>query len=77
MDINTLKETVIMPKLIESFGSSLGGIIAGNALIPTHKINDAQEKKKVFVETVCSHKRVVAMWGESEAQKLKREWMSL
>ena len=77
MDMDTLQEKVITPKLIESFGGSLGKIIATNAVMSTFKVTDVQERKKVYVEAVCSHKRVVAMWGESQAQKLKREWMAL
>ena len=77
MTIDQIKETVIKPKLIESFGNMLGGAILTNCSMATIKGKTDKEKLMALIDAVCQNEKVKAMWGGALTAKRKSEWSSL
>ena len=75
MNANTIKETVIKPKLIEIFGNAIGNSLVTKATLAGMRADTEQEKLKLMVETICSNSLVVGMWGAAQTEKLKQEWL--
>ena len=74
MDADHLKDQIIRPKLAEVFGDLLAGSIVTRATLAAIKGQDEDERKRLIIEAVCAHERVLAMWGASRAGKQKDEW---
>ena len=77
MTLDQIKDTVIKPKLIESFGNMLGGAIMANCSMATIKCKTDKEKLNAMVDAVCQNDKVKAMWGGALTAKRKVEWGSL
>jgi hypothetical protein len=75
MDAATLRETVIRPKLIESFGKMLASTILIAGTSAGMSASDDGAKKQAIVDAICGNDKVISMWG-SKVNKLKREWMA-
>ena len=75
MDADHLKDQIIRPKLAEVFGDLLAGSIVTRATLEALKGQNEDERKKIMIEAVCAHERVLAMWGQARATKQKDEWM--
>jgi hypothetical protein len=74
MDADVLKDQVIRPKLAEVFGDLLAGSIVTRATLAAISGQSEEERKRIIIESVCAHERVIAMWGEARAAKQKEEW---
>jgi hypothetical protein len=77
MNLDQVRDTVIKPKLVESFGGLMASALiasSGNAMAGC---KDDKEKLAAMVKALCSHDKVKAMWGEAMAQKRQKEWSSL
>ena len=77
MTLDQIKDTVIKPKLIESFGNMLGGAIMANCSMAAIKHKTEKEKLTAIVDAVCQNDKVVAMWGAALTSKRKSEWAGL
>ncbi len=77
MTLDQIKETVIKPKLIESFGNMLGGAIMANCSISAAKFTNEKEKLHAIVDALCQNDKVKAMWGAALTSKRKLEWYNL
>jgi hypothetical protein len=77
MTLDQIKDTVIKPKLIESFGNMLGGAIMANCSIAAMKGKTDKEKLVAIIDAVCQNDKVKAMWGGALTAKRKSEWSSL
>ena len=77
MTLDQIKDTVIKPKLIESFGNMLGMAIMGNCTMAATKVKTDKEKLTAIVNAVCTNDKVKAMWGDALAAKRKSEWSGL
>jgi hypothetical protein len=75
MDADTLKDKIIKPKLAEVFGDLLAGSIVIKATLAALQGGCEEERKRLMIEAVCAHERVIAMWGEARAKKQKDEWL--
>jgi hypothetical protein len=75
MDADALKDKVIKPKLAEVFGDLLAGSIVIKATLAAMAGTSEDERKRLMIEAVCKHERVIAMWGEARAAKQKEEWL--
>ena len=77
MTLDQIKETVIKPKLVESFGNMLGGAIMTNCSIAAAKFKTDKEKLTAIIDALCQNDKVKAMWGSTLTTKRKLEWSSL
>lgn len=77
MDVRTLRDTLIKPKLVEMFGNGMALTLLTVALSASMKGKTETERIHLMVEAICSDKRVVGMWGAARAQQQKNEWMKL
>ena len=75
MDADALKDQVIRPKLAEVFGDLLAGSIVTRAMLAALVGQNEEERKRLMIEAVCAHERVLAMWGAARAAKQKDEWL--
>jgi hypothetical protein len=75
MDADALKDQIIRPKLAEVFGDLLAGSIVTRATLAALQGQNEEERKRLIIEAVCAHERVLAMWGEARASKQKYEWL--
>jgi hypothetical protein len=75
MDAKTVRETVIKPKLTEVFGTALANTLLTKSITAGMQGGDEQEKLKLMVEAICTDQKVVGMWGASQADKQKQEWL--
>ena len=75
MDADALKDQIIRPKLAEVFGDLLAGSIVTRATLAALQGQNEDERKRLIIEAVCAHERVLAMWGEARAVKQKDEWL--
>jgi hypothetical protein len=75
MDSRTLRDKLIKPKLVESFGNVLASsiMISGTSAGMTAANDDA--KKIAIIDAICSNPKVKSMWG-SKVNRFKREWMA-
>ena len=77
MTLEQVRDTVIKPKLIESFGNMLGTAIMGNCTMAATKFKTDKEKLAAIVDAVCKNDKVKAMWGDAVTAKRKTEWSNL
>jgi hypothetical protein len=77
VDVWTIRETVIKPKLLEVFGGVIGHYLLTNGIVAGMKGTTEDEKLKLTVESICSDPKVIGMWGAVGAEKQKREWLGL
>jgi hypothetical protein len=77
MDIKTIRETVIKPKLAESFGATMANLLVTKAITSCMKGKNESEKIKLLVTAVCSDPKVIGMWGAAETGKYKNEWLRM
>lgn len=77
MTLEQIKDTVIKPKLIESFGNTLGNVLLINSNSAAASCKTDKERLTAIVAAICSNDKVKAMWGASLAAKRKTEWESL
>jgi hypothetical protein len=75
MDADALKDKVIKPKLAEVFGDLLAGSIVIKATLAALQGQNEEDRKRLMIEAVCAHERVIAMWGEARAARQKAEWL--
>jgi hypothetical protein len=74
MDADGLKDKVIRPKLAEVFGELLAGSIVTRATLAALQGRDEDDRKRLIIDAVCSHERVLAMWGQARTARQKQEW---
>ena len=74
-DAKSIMNTVISPKLEESFGKTMATCINTRAIFAAMSAKTEKEKLKLMVEEVCSDAKVIAMWGASQVNKYKDIWM--
>lgn len=72
-----IRDDVIKPKLTDMLGKAMAEIICKNAGFATAGVRGDQETLQVFLEKACSDPRFVGMWGTSQAETQKREWLEL
>jgi hypothetical protein len=72
-----IRDDVIKPKLIDILGKAMAESIYKNAGFATLGVRGEQETLQAFLEKTCSDPRFVGMWGTSQAEKQKREWLEL
>lgn len=72
-----IRDEVIRPKLVDMLGRAMAETIYKNAGFATVGARGDRESLQVFVEKTCSDPRVVGMWGTSQAEKQKMEWLDL
>jgi hypothetical protein len=77
VDVWTIRETVIKPKLIEVFGTAIGNFLLTNGIVAGMQGSTEEEKLRLTVESICSDPRAVGMWGKVGAEKQKQEWFGL
>ena len=75
MDAEAVGEKVIRPKLAEIFGATIADLLLTKATFAAMQGGTAQETYRLMVESVCSHPKVVAMWGAAQTEKMKEEWL--
>jgi hypothetical protein len=75
MDADGLKDKIIRPKLAEVFGELLAGSIVTRATLAALQGQNEEERKRLIINAVCSHERVLAMWGEARTARQKQEWV--
>ncbi len=76
MDLNTLKDTVVAPKLKDVFGADIAERILSVAITFCMTAKTEQEKMQKLIEGVCSNPRATAMWGAARTQQQKAEWLA-
>ena len=71
----------VKPKLVEVFGNFVGTAIVANAYSSSLSVMKNKKYKadnyKIVIETICSNKQVIAMWGADGTTKQKEEWLKL
>jgi hypothetical protein len=77
MNLDQVKDTVIKPKLAESFGGLMASALLTTGVCAMAGCRDDKEKLAAMAKAICSHDKVKAMWGEAMALKRQREWSSL
>jgi hypothetical protein len=77
MTVDQIRDTVIKPKLVESFGGMMGSvfILEGSSAAMSAKTD--KEKLCAMVGKICSNPKVKAMWGDALTAKRKAEWEGL
>lgn len=79
MNVVTALETIVKPKLDDSFGRGIAMLIILNAsrmaniTLVEMDTNDYCQ----LVENICTDHRVVKMWGEAGCRKQLDSWLSL
>lgn len=77
MNLDQIRDTVIKPKLVESFGGLMASALIATASGATSGCKDDKEKLAALAKAICSHDKVKAMWGDAMATKRLREWSGL
>jgi hypothetical protein len=77
MTLDQIRDTVIKPKLIESFGNMLGTTFIASATTAAMKFKTDKERLVAMADSICQNAKVKAMWGDALAAKRKTEWTSL
>ena len=77
MDARTARETVVKAKLAEVFGNNIAASLNASATIAGMAGTSEQEKLKLIADCVCTDPRVLGMWGSSQTERQKREWLAL
>ena len=77
MDVKTIRETVIKPKLVEIFGNTMGSLILTSGILAASDGKTDEERLDKMVETICSDPEVISMWGQAGADRQKQEWLHL
>jgi len=72
-----IRDDVIKPKLIDILGRAIAETIYKKAGFATVGARGDQETLQVFVDKTCSDPRFVGMWGTSQAERQKMEWLDL
>lgn len=72
-----IRDDVIKPKLIDMLGKAMAETIYKNAGFATACVRGERETLHVFLDKTCSDPRFVGMWGTSQAEKQKMEWLEL
>ena len=75
MDLETLRDTIIKPKLVESFGKIMASSIIIESTSAGMKAGNDDEKKQAIIDSICNNDKVKSMWG-SKVNKFKREWLA-
>jgi hypothetical protein len=77
MTLEQIRDTVIKPKLIESFGNMLGAAFISSSVTAAMQYKTDKERLVAMVDSICQNAKVKAMWGDSLTAKRKSEWTSL
>jgi hypothetical protein len=77
MDAQTARETVIKPKLVEVFGNAMASSLIAKATMASQGGKSEQEKLKLLADAICNDPKVLGMWGASQTERQKGEWLSL
>jgi acyl dehydratase len=77
MDAQTARETVIRAKLVEVFGGAIASSLVTKAAIAGMSGTSEKEKLQRAVDSICADARVLGMWGAAQAERQKKEWLSL
>jgi hypothetical protein len=77
MDAKTVRETMIRPKLIESFGATLSNGLITGAIAAGLAGKTEKEKLELMVNRICRDPTVVRMWGEAGAERQRKAWLTL
>jgi len=72
-----IRDEVIMPKLVDMLGKAMAEHVGKEARFATAGARDDHERLQITVEKTCSDPRFLGMWGKSQAQKQKKEWLEL
>ncbi len=79
MNIVAALETVVKPKLDDSFGRGIAMLIilnaSRNSQITLVEMN--KDEYSILIENICSDERVRKMWGEAGCKKQMEAWISL
>jgi len=75
MDVKTIRETVIKPKLIEIFGNIIANSLLSKATLASMKGITEKDKLQLIVECICSDPKVKGMWGTAQSMRQKTEWL--
>ena len=76
MDAETVGGTVIKPKLVEIFGATIADLLFTKAIFSGMQGSTEQESFQLIVESICSHPKVIGMWGTAQTEKQKFEWIN-
>jgi acyl dehydratase len=77
MDAQTARETVIRAKLVEVFGGAIASSLVTKAAIAGMSGTSEKEKLQRAVDFICADARVLGMWGAAQAERQKKEWLTL
>jgi hypothetical protein len=77
MNLDQIRDTIIKPKLAESFGGLMASALIASATGATAGCKDDKEKLAAMAKAICTHDKVKAMWGDAMASKREREWLGL
>lgn len=77
MNLDQIRDTVIKPKLAESFGALMASALVATGTGAMAGCKDDKEKLTAMAKAICSHDKVKAMWGDAMAAKRLREWSGL
>jgi hypothetical protein len=77
MDLGTIRDKVIKPKLVDIFGVVIGNGLFARAISVGIKGKTDREKLQLMVNSICSDPKVVAMCGAAHAEKTRQEWLDL
>lgn len=77
MDSKTARESVIKPKLIEILGATIANALLTHALVSSMQGKTEQERIRLMVAFICSDHRVIELWGASQTERQKKEWLAL
>ena len=75
MDIETIIDAQIKPQLVETFGRQTANSLLTQATLAYVSTDGTeQERFEVFVQTICSDKRVLDTWGKQGAAERVEDW---
>ena len=77
MDARTARETVIKPKLEEVLGNAMASSLLTMSIGAGMSGTNEHEKLQLMVNSICTDKRVVGMWGAAQTERQRREWSAL
>lgn len=77
MNLITIRNQVIMPKLIDMLGRTMAEDIFQKSSFAAAGASNDQEALHMFLEKTCSDPRFIGMWGTRQAEKQKTEWLLL
>ncbi len=79
MNVVTALETVVKPKLDDSFGRGIAMLIILNASREGNLTLIELDKDSycTLIEKICCDPRVVKMWGEDGCKKQYETWLGL